>query len=78
MESDKYGQHRNTPSRIGGAGMSTLDHARAYEGMKQAMALGNLTLETMRRVRSLLRSLGHAVGRPDGSVNRQEIRSVPR
>lgn len=56
-------EHRNSPRHIRGAGVSTMDHARAYEGMRQAMALGNLTLEACSHVRSLLRSVGQALGR---------------
>jgi hypothetical protein len=63
MKSDKRSQHRNTASKISDARMSTLDNARAYEGMKQAMALGNLTLEACGRIRSLLRSMAQVARR---------------
>jgi hypothetical protein len=63
MENGKHSQHRNTPIRAGGNRMSTLDRARAQEGMRQAMALGNLALETWSHVRSFLRSVGQPFGR---------------
>jgi hypothetical protein len=63
MARDKCSQHGNTPTRISEVGMSTIDRARAYRGMEQAMALANLTVEAFSHVRSSLRSVGHALDR---------------
>jgi hypothetical protein len=63
MESDKRSRYRNTSSRIAGDRMSTIERARANEGMRQAMAMGNLTLEALGRARALLKAVRQAVGR---------------
>ncbi len=43
--------------------MSAIDRARAEEGMRQAMALGNLALDAWSHVRSALKAAGQAIGR---------------
>jgi len=63
MENHLRSKHRNTANAIGTARMSTIERARAYQGMKQAMALGNLTLEACSRIRALLRSVARSFGR---------------
>lgn len=63
MENDKRSQYRNAPIRLGGGRMSTIDHARAQEDMRQAMALGNLALETWSHLRLWFRSVARMAGR---------------
>jgi hypothetical protein len=63
MESNKLGRNQYPPSRVSGNRMSSIDRARAREGMNQTMALGDLTLEAFKRIRSALKVVGQAVGR---------------
>ena len=63
MESDKRSQRRGVTNCIGGDGMNRIERARAHEGMRQAMALGNLTLEAVGQVRAMLKSVGQSAGR---------------
>jgi hypothetical protein len=70
MARDQCRQHGDTPTRISEVRMGTIDRAQAYRGMEQAMALANLTVEAFGHVRSLLRSVGHALDRPFEATTR--------
>jgi hypothetical protein len=60
MERSKRNENRGTPNRLGNAGMSAFERARAQEGMNQAMLLADLTLAGLRRVRNALSVKGYA------------------
>ena len=58
MESNRYDQNRAMPNRLGELRMSTYERASAQRQMQQAMALADLTLRTLSRVRTFLRNTG--------------------
>jgi len=63
MPSNVYLLNRNLPTLVSGNRMGSHDRARASEGMRPAMALGELTLDAVARVRGLLSAVGQAVRR---------------
>ena len=61
MRSSVRSQHGISPERVSSGRMSTLERARAHEGMTQAMMLGNLTLKACERVRTFLKAAGRSL-----------------
>ena len=61
MERSHRSRILGTPNRSSGLQMSTIERARAEEGMKQALLLADLTLAGVKHFRNALNSAGHAM-----------------
>jgi len=61
MESVKSGKVLFLSKRVPGKRMSSVEQARAEAGMPQAVALGNLALRFVDRLRAAMKSLGRGI-----------------
>ena len=58
MERNRHYRNRTTPNRFGDLRMNSYERALAERQMEQAMALADLTLRTLTRVRTVLSNAG--------------------